>query len=119
MILIKLILYFIVVIGVLYLAYRVTRFIGERSQGGQLSGSLKVLERVSVGRDSSLMIVEVQGRYLLLGVTPGGIVKLEELDEYQASGADMKIPEFGDIFAGKLKEVLKKNDGKNGRGTGL
>lgn len=119
MILMKLILYFVVVIGVLYLAYWVTKMIGKQSQSAQVHGSLKVVERVSVGRDSSLLIVEVQGRYLLLGVTPGGIVKLEEIDDYTAPGRDLQVPEFGDIFAGKLKEVLKKNDGKNGRGTGL
>lgn len=117
MTLVKLILYFIVVIGVLYLAYRTTKFVGQRSAGSQATANMRVLERVFVGKDSSLLIVEVQGRYLLLGATPSSIVKLEELEEYTGIQSAASGTDFSQILSGQLKDVLSRGGKKNNRGT--
>ena len=48
---------------------------------GVNSGSkMRVLDRVTVGRDGMLLVVSVGGKLLLIGATPQHIEKLGELD---------------------------------------
>ena len=79
----KVLFYLIVLILVLILAYVTTRMLGRGMNGRQQSGDMKILDRLAVGRDSYLMIVDVQGRILLVGVSPAGITRLEELETYE------------------------------------
>lgn len=70
MVVLKLLLYLFVLVLVLFLAYYTTKLVGRSAGGKQLGRSIRVLERTGVGRDSWLMIVEVQGKVLLLGLSP-------------------------------------------------
>ena len=72
----KVLFYLIVLILVLVLAYITTRMLGRGMNGRQQSGDMKILDRLAVGRDSYLMIVDVQGRILLVGVSGGGFAGL-------------------------------------------
>lgn len=67
----------VVVAAVLLLAYAATRFLALRLPGGGgRRGStrrLTVVEQLAAGKDARLLLVRCQDRYLLLGVTPGGV----------------------------------------------
>ena len=56
---------------------------GMSGQFGLPAGQrrMKVLERLAVGRDQSLLVVEAAGRYFLLGSSPSGFSLLAELTE--------------------------------------
>lgn len=45
------------------------------------AGRIRVLERVSLGRDQSLLVVQAANRYFLLGSSPSGFSLLAELTE--------------------------------------
>ena len=62
MVILKLLLYLFVLVLVVFLAYYTTKLVGKSAGGKQLGKSIHVLERTGIGRDSWLMIVEVQGK---------------------------------------------------------
>ena len=73
MVILKLLLYLFVLVLVVFLAYYTTKLVGKSSH---------VLERTGIGRDSWLMIVEGQGKVMLLGLSPAGIQQISELEDY-------------------------------------
>lgn len=100
--------------AVLALAYWVTRWIGRhgapgwtgapRKQGQQM----ELLWQLSLGRNERLVLVRLEKRCLLLGVTGGGIRLLTELTEEEAApwqkdpGAAPCAPSFLDILRDNL-----------------
>lgn len=73
-----------VVAAVLALAYLVTRYVvgGLGRTGVKSNGRhLVPMEQLSLGRDQKLLLVRLEDRCLLLGVTPGGITCLKELTQ--------------------------------------
>lgn len=75
------------VIAILFLAYWVTKWIGGynlRRSGatfGRSGGSFCVIGQLSLGRSGQLLLVRLEERCLLLGVTNERITLLKELDE--------------------------------------
>lgn len=97
---------------ILYLAYMATKIMGKRmtvnSRGNK---NIKILESVSLGQNKALMIVEVTGKTLLIGITSNEITLLSELD-----GENFKIEENEKNaetmdFSKALKKVLENNFG--------
>lgn len=66
---------------ILVLAYMTTKWIGRRytPQSGT-NGSIRVLDKVAVGQERMLMVVQAAGETLLIGVTPQHIETLCTLD---------------------------------------
>lgn len=106
------------VVVILFLAYFAARYVAGRGMGGRAisldgrNGNIRLLERVPMGREQSLVVVEVGGAYLLLGVTAAGITLLHELNEEEsapwkeASAPNGTHPPMR--FQDALAEVLKK-----------
>lgn len=101
MIAVKLILYFIVLIAILFLAYYTTKFVGNGMGRKQDSGSIRVLERIAVARDSFLLVVEIQGAVMVLGVSPAGIQKVCDLESYEPVKKE-DAAAFSSVFAKQL-----------------
>lgn len=74
---------------VLVLAYLTTRFLAVHMPSGLRGGSrhrhLTVVEQVPVGKESKLLLVKFEDRYLLLGITQGGVTCLKELPEEEVA----------------------------------
>jgi len=73
---------------------------------------MKVLERIAVGKDQALLVVQVAGRCYLLGSSPSGFSLLAELTEEEAAlwaeppanpGEGGRPPEFRE-FIRKFRE---------------
>lgn len=111
----KIFFYLVVLILVLALAYYTTRVLGSGVYGKQESKNMQVLDRMAVGRDSYLLVVRIQERILLMGVSPSGIVKLEELDTYEKRNPAEGSPDFAGIFREQVKSCLNRDEkrGKN------
>ena len=111
MLAVKLILYFIVLIAILALAYYTTKLVGNGMGRKQDSGSIRVLERIAVARDSFLLVVEIQGAFMVLGVSPSGIQKICDLDSYDPTKDEgvrkTAASSFTSVFAKQLKEQQK------------
>ena len=76
----------LVLVLVLGGCYAFTRWAGTGPAGRQL----RVLERLTTGRDQSLLVVKAAGRYFLIGSSPSGFSLLAELT--QEEGALWETP---------------------------
>ena len=94
-----------------YVAGRSGSFLGARSGTGQF----KVLARLSLGREQSLVLVQAGERHLLLGVAPSGVSLVAELtgEEAQALCArptpdQPAPPSFGEALRTVLKQKKQR-----------
>lgn len=91
--------------AILGLAYFTTRLMGRRFPGGSPSaGQMKVLDRLPLGQDKALLIVQAAGKTLLVGVASHAVSLLCELDarEILPLPAQESAP-----FMGILKDMIK------------
>ncbi len=102
---------------VLVLAYVCTRLLAGRgtlfSRGGSRSGNLRVVDRLPLGREQYIVLVQLGQQNMLLGVTPSQITLLRELNEEEAALWDEPhLPEGAPgaavRFQDALREVLKQ-----------
>ena len=106
----------VVVVLILVFAYFVTRWLGNlQSRGYQTKVQSRdkskfcVLGQLSVGRNERLVLVRLQDRCCLLGVTAGSITLLKELGD--ADSSQFFAENNGSVspgFAELLKENLRK-----------
>ena len=102
--------YLIVVLaGVIALAYYATKWLSKRYvTQGQKTKYMKVIDRIGLGQDRTLNIVQVGEKVMLLGVTQHRIEKICDIDI-----ADMPIVQENQSasFTNVLKDTLKNNWG--------
>ena len=111
------------IIGVILLASRLIRRIGPRGLGfGQ---RIKVVSSAAVGQRERVVIVEVEGTWLVLGVGGGQVNKLHDLKAPEpaepASSRPSASEESGKGFAERFASALRHNTGsmlKNPRDNG-
>ena len=89
----------LVLVLVLAGCYMVTRWAGAGLAGGGFGSTgqqrrMKVVERLPVGKDQSLLVVKLADRYYLLGCSPSGVSLLRELTEEE--GALWAAPPTGE-----------------------
>jgi len=65
---------------VLALAYWCSRLLGKNWVRNSAGSHLKVIERLSVGKDSQLMLVKLETHVYLIGVSNAGIQMLTEAE---------------------------------------
>jgi flagellar biosynthetic protein FliO len=106
------------IIGLIFFMYWMMRKVNKQLRVS--SGSkLRILDRANTGRDSSLLVVSVSGRLMLVGVSAQRIEKLCDLDigedEYlgsalYADNADKPAIKFGDILSNFIKFGAKNRE---------
>jgi flagellar protein FliO/FliZ len=70
-----------VVVGIMYLAARLARQRGALGpSGGHRRAALRVVARQSLGKSSSVAVVNLGDRNLVIGVTPQKVTLLAEVD---------------------------------------
>lgn len=100
------------VVLVLALAYWCTKLIGRRGLPGWAAGAgggerIQILWQASLGKSERLVLVRVNERCLLLGVTGGGINVLTELTDEEA--ADWLQKKGDPPQAPSFLEILREN----------
>ena len=106
-----------VVVLILCLAYYATRWIGTHSVPGAAgalrasgnAGNFRILGQLGVGRNERLVLVRLDERCYLLGVTEHQITLLRELDgdeaaEWLAQGEQPSAPSFTEILSQNLRK---------------
>ena len=97
-----------VLLCIVVLAWLAKRF--NRLQSSSY-GALQVLGGISMGARERVVLVQVGTTQLLLGVAPGRINMLHELEQpLEKSGADIDGSSFSRGFAEKLSTALSRND---------
>jgi flagellar biogenesis protein FliO len=107
--LLKMVAALVVVCLLAYAALRLARrhLIGLRPRGQ--GGLLRVVDRCALSARQSLWVVEVAGRYFLIGVADGAIAKLAELDADQ-----LPLPAEGQGRQRSFWELLRRDGPKGG-----
>lgn len=98
-----LIIVLILMVGALYLF---KKFMGARlASGGK--NEIKLISSFFLGNREKLIVVEVEGKKLLLGVTSNNISLLKELEKTDEKSED--TPEAEDFASVLGKKLLNKN----------
>lgn len=105
----------VALILVLLAAWLLLRWMNNRMPGmgsGGASRLVKVLDRVPVGKNSSILLLRVQDKVLLVAVTEHGAEKLCEFDD--PDGLIAPDTPAGEVpgFAAVLKDTARKMMGK-------
>lgn len=99
----------LLMIAVFVGAYFVSKAVGKRQQfiSAGFETNLKILERVPLGKEESLVIAKVANQIFLLGVTAQHIEKIGELD----SSLILERPGFGEApgsFRSVFQDMVQK-----------
>ena len=107
----RLVLSLAVVFGLMALAARALKKRGLGSSGTSPGSRIEVLARQAVGRTSSVQLVRVGGRTLVLGVTEQSVQVLGEADPLLLAAEQALVPEVAQSRStpgwGPLVEALK------------
>ena len=104
----------IAVVVILYGSYMASKYIGRGMAKSSSSLYMRLLDQITLGQDRHIAIIQVGGKYLLVGVTAGQIQVLSELDDdelIQLSPDNIEegtnVPDFKSIIE-KLGDLGKK-----------
>lgn len=78
----------------------------------QNSRNIKVLDRMMLGQDKSLLIVQVGQKYCLIGVAQSGIQLLKELDESEITTFDGSQNLQTENMLSHFSDILSEKFGK-------
>jgi flagellar protein FliO/FliZ len=94
----------ILVLGlILGLAWLLKRMPGT-GLGLRHNDQLRVVTTLSVGGKERLMVIQVGGEQLLVGVSPGGISNLHRLAEPLVATPAPQLPNFAELLAKRLRK---------------
>lgn len=92
-------------LGMLVVAWFLKKALHTRMQQMNLTSSIKILEKRSLSPKSSLYLIDVLGKGVLIGETPGGIHLITELP------TDIPLPEPAEVKPTRsFAELLKKEE---------
>ncbi len=105
---------FIIVAFILYLSYLASKYIGKGMSRGGNSRYMRVIDQLMLGQDRHIAVIQVGGKYLLVGVTAGQISILSEVKDEElfplapeGEGGGAEVPSFGKML-GKLNDLGKR-----------
>ena len=105
---------FFAVIAIIYLSYLASKYIGKGLGRTGSSRYMRLIDQITLGQDRHIAIVQVSGKYLLLGITGSRINVLSEIQDEELfpltpEGEDggVKAPDFRALLD-KLGDMGKK-----------
>ena len=100
------------IVLVLYLCYRASKFLSGKINSISSSNNVKIHERALLGQDKGLAVIEVCGKFYLIGFSSTNIDILKELDNYVPKAPDVQQPEFMNMFKDAVKKINIKKPGE-------
>jgi flagellar protein FliO/FliZ len=89
-------------------AWLLKRFSVQPGSGG---GAIKVIAGAAVGQRERVVLVEVGGTWLLVGVAPGQVRALHTMPKAELELRTQLAPAAERNFAGWLRQVMEKRNG--------
>lgn len=96
----------LILLGILYLAFIVSRYLGNIAIKQNQSKYIKMIDIMAVGQDKAISIAQIGQKYFVLGITPGGINNIAELSPENIQEFEFEKKETLDI-AEKFKDIIK------------
>ena len=82
----------ILFVSILYLSYVATKGISKKlSLNGRGGKNLKIIESVSVGRESSMLLVKAGEKILVVGATSHSLTLISELSPDEINEEDVSV----------------------------
>lgn len=94
------------IIGILYLSYKFSKYLAGRVNVATSSNNIKVLERAALGQDKGLAVIEVCGKYYLIGFANNDIEILKELSDYRPMEPSGESNDFLNILKNTVKSKV-------------
>lgn len=98
----------IIVIVFFYLAYILTRTVAGGRFLGVHGKNIRVLEKLPLSKDTSILLLRAVDKVLVVGVTSAGMTVLRELapEEVPAEQLSETPPSFGEAFRTALRDTM-------------
>lgn len=111
---VRLILAIIAVVVIIYLSYVVSKYLAVGTERIHAAKYMKVVDRIPVGQDRSILILEIGGKHYLIGNTPQSIEILKELEDGQLveipAEKSMLEQINGKSFQSSLRAAMKRKE---------
>lgn len=103
------------VVGVIYLSYVFSKYVALGAS--KMSGTkyMRVVDRMLLGQDKMMMIVQIGESYYLAGVTSQNVQIIKELSEDELVEMEASGPPMGFQQMMSFKSTLQKHLGKNNK----
>ncbi len=100
----------IILLGILYLAYLASRFLGTSAVKRSSSKHIKLLDIMAVGQDKSVAAIRVGSKKFLIGIAQGSITKLADLSEEDIEEMlyDEENSASSQSLPGSFRDILNK-----------
>ncbi len=109
---------FIAAALIIYASYLASKYIGKGLGRGTGSRYMRLIDQITLGQDRHMAIVQIGGKYLLVGVTSGQINVLSEVQDEELFPLEpdteegvSKIPDFK-VMMEKLNDLGKRGGRK-------
>lgn len=103
---------------IIYLSYLASKYIGTGINKSSSSRYMRLIDQITLGQDRHMAIVQIGGKYLLIGVTSGQVnvlseIQDEELLQLEPDGEESqtRIPDFKTMME-KLSDIGKRGGRK-------
>lgn len=105
----------VMVIGILFFSWWATRKIAQGAQGSMQSKYMKLVDKIPLFQDKSIVLVQVGNEYYLLGVASDNINMLAKFDKDTVT--QLSKEDIQPVSPINFEDILKKmgGKGKNGR----
>ena len=103
--------------AILYLAYRVSKYVGTVAVRQSQSRYIKIADMMSLGQDKAIAVTQVGGRIFLVGITSGGMTNIAELSPEDLTELELQTLEMSDMkekFADIIKKVKNRKERQRG-----
>lgn len=71
----------VIVAFIIYLSYLASKYLGRGIAKSSSSRYMRLLDQIALGQERYIAIVQVSGKYLLVGITAGQVNILSELND--------------------------------------
>ena len=105
---------FIIVTFIIYLSYLASKYLSKGMGRSGSSRYMRMIDQLTLGQDRHIAVIQVGGKYLLVGVTAGQISILSEVEDEELfplapdeESGGSQPPDFKKIL-GKLNDLGKR-----------
>lgn len=106
---------FIAVVLILYLSYLFSRYLSKGMSKSSSSRYMRLIDQIALGQDRHIAIVQIGGKYLLVGVTSGQVNVLSEIQDDNLFPLEPDTVDIGEKIP-DFKAMMEKFGGLGKRG---
>jgi len=100
---------FVLFFLVLFLVYLIIRYVSRTNQNSIFSKHMRIVEKIPMGLDRSIMIFELKEIYYVLYIDKNGATLLDKRDDLEINVIEKNI-NFKDMFSNWVPKVDKEQD---------